>query len=78
MITISDLKATAVAEAQQFQEYKNATDAQLLAKDQTIAERDATIIDLQGQLANVPTQDQLTDLNDSITNIVPPVVPAEG
>lgn len=78
MITITDLQAKVdnlnqviTAEAQQFQEYKTNVESQLAAKD-------AQIADLQSQLANAPTQDQLTALDNSLTtateqtgNIIP-------
>ncbi len=64
MASTQDLKDAAVAEAQ-------AHAAAIAAKDQTIAERDATIVDLQNQLANAPTPQALDEVKAAIEGIVP-------
>lgn len=63
-MTIQDLKDKCAAEHQQF------LDA-IAAKDQIIAERDATIADLQNQLANVITPESLDEVATAIEGIVP-------
>ena len=63
MATIQDLKDAAAAERQQF------IDA-IAAKDQIIADRDATIADLQNQLANAPTPESLDEVKAAIEGIV--------
>lgn len=63
-MTLDELKAKIAAERQQY------IDA-IAAKDQIIAERDATIADLQNQLANAVTPAQLDELATDIDGIVP-------
>ena len=64
MATIQSLQDTIAVEKQQFADYKASTDAQLAAKDQTIA-------DLQNQLANAITPESLDAIQTGITEIVP-------
>lgn len=71
MEIIDQLNAAIATEKQQFADFKANTDTQLAAKDQTIAERDATILDLQNQLANSPTAEALAPVLSGITEIVP-------
>lgn len=64
MATIQSLQDAIAAEKEQF------TTA-IQAKDQVIADRDATILDLQNQLANAITPESLDPIQTGITEIVP-------
>lgn len=68
VMTIDQLREKIAAEKQQFADYKASVESQLQAKDQTIAERDARIAELEAQVANPSIPD---DIITSVGEIVP-------
>lgn len=68
MESIQQLQDAIAAEKQQFQDYKNGKEAEINALNLQISDKDATIADLQSQLANAGLPDGTVA---SVQDIVP-------